>query len=192
MKREPTRRSVSKVRAAATFAALAAIAATAGPALGAGGPASAANYFGGSVALTSDYIYNGLSRTCGAPAAQGDIHFGTSGGKGPAELYAGVWGSAGLGGDLCRRAREIDAYAGVRVALSAAQSFSLTYTHYAFPGGTYIYERIEGRRFDYDEVGATWAFEDRLFLTLAWTPNAIRYGGYDIERDRSALAFGAQ
>jgi uncharacterized protein (TIGR02001 family) len=174
------------------IAALAAMGATAGTAFGADGLASAANYVGGSVALTSDYVYNGLSRTCGAPAAQADLHAGTSGGKGPSELYAGVWGSAGLGGDYCRQAREIDLYAGLRLALTAAQSLSLSYTHYAFPGGTYIYQQIEGRRFDYDELGATWAFEDRLFLTLTWTPNAIDYRDYGIERDRRAVSFGMQ
>ncbi len=182
-------------RAAATIGAIVALA---GAAFGAGEPASAANYFGGSVALTSDYVYKGLSRTCGAPAAQAGANVSTSGGKGPAELYAGVWGSAGLGGDNCRRAREVDAYAGLRVSPSATQSLSLSYIHYAFPGGTYLYQRLEGRRYDYDELGATWAFEDRVFLTLAWTPNAIRYEyalryrQYAIERDRSALSFGVQ
>jgi len=181
----------AKAARIAAFAALAAMAAVARAAFGAGGPPSA-NYLGGSVALTSDYVYNGISRTCGAPAAQGDIHASTAGGKGPAELYAGVWGSAGLGGDNCRRAREVDLYGGLRLALSAAQSLSLNYTHYAFPGGTYLYERIEGRRFDYDELGATWAFQDRVFLTLAWTPNAFEYREYALRRNRSALTFGAQ
>lgn len=167
-------------------------AASAGAAFGAGPPASALNDVGGSLALTSDYVYHGLSRTCGAPAAQADLHLGTSGGEGPTELYAGAWGSQGLGDSYCRQAREIDLYAGVRLAPTATQSLALTYIHYAFPGGTYLYERIGGRRLDYDEIGGTWAFEDRLFLTLAWTPNAVEYRPAGIKRDRSAASLGVQ
>lgn len=173
-------------------AKIAAIATSALAVFGGGGAASATDYFGGSLALTSDYVYKGVSRTCGAPAAQADVHVGSSGGEAPSEIYAGVWGSAGLGGDYCRRAREINLYAGVRLSPSATQSLNLSYVHYAFPGGTYLYEGLEGHRFDYDELDGTWAFEDRVFLSLAWTPNAIRYGEYSVDRDRSALSFGAQ
>ncbi len=150
----------------------------------------------GSVALVSDYVYHGLSRTCGGPAAQAGVQIGSAGGEAPAETFVGVWGSAGLGGDDCRRAREIDLYAGQRVALSADQNLTLTYVHYAFPGGVYLYPPIEGRRLDYDELGATWAFEDRLYLSLSFTPNAVEYRGeefgYAVVRERSALSFGAQ
>ncbi|MGH8220136.1 MAG: TorF family putative porin [Steroidobacteraceae bacterium] len=182
--------SLAAIRAAATIAALAALAvALLGPSV----PASAADYFGGSIGLTSDYIYKGLSHTCGAPAAQADLHVSTSGGQAPSEIFAGAWGSVGLGADdSCRRSREINLYAGMRVAPSAAQSLRLTYIHYAFPGGTYLYEGLEGRRFDYDELGGTWAFEDRLFLSLAWTPNALEYPEYGFKRDRTALSFGVQ
>lgn len=176
------------MRAAPTLA-MATLAITA---LGQAVPASATDYLGGSVALASDYVYNGLSHTCGAPAIQADLHVSSSGGNAPSELFAGAWGSAGLGDDYCRTAREINLYAGMRWAPTAAQSLTLSYIHYAFPGGAYLYERLEGRRFDYDELSGTWAFEDRLYLSLAWTPNAIAYREYAIERSRSALSFGVQ
>ena len=42
----------------------------------------------GSVALTSDYVFRGVSQTDGKPALQGGIEFASEGG-----FYAGAWGS---------------------------------------------------------------------------------------------------
>ena len=159
--------------------------------MAASAPAIAAQ-IGGSVTLTSDYVYEGLSRTCGGPAAQGDVHGSVPSGTGTAEAFAGVWGSAGLGSSYCRAAREIDLYAGARWALGATSNLTLTYVHYAFPGGIYVYERLEGRRYDYDELAGRWAFENRVYVTLGWTPNAIEYRYGQLSRARSALHFGAE
>ena len=159
-----------------------------GAALAAAAPAFAGQ-FGGSVALTSDYVYEGLSRTCGGPAAQADLH---ASGTGPMATFGGVWGSAGVGDDYCRAAREVDLYLGERWALDASNSVALRYVHYAYPGGIYLYEGLEGHRLDYDELGATWAFEDRFQLTLGWTPNAAEYRDYRLVRDRSAVHFGGE
>jgi uncharacterized protein (TIGR02001 family) len=153
---------------------------------------AAAGDFGGSATLASDYVYHGLSRTCGAPAVQAGLQFRSAGGEAPSETYVGAWASMGLGRSLCRSGREIDLFAGQRLAVNGSSSITLGYVHYAFPGGSYLYEPLEGHRFDYDELAGTWALQDRLFLTLAWTPNAIEYRGYGIERGRSALSFGAQ
>jgi uncharacterized protein (TIGR02001 family) len=180
------------MRASASLSVVLGIATLASAARGVAGD------LGGSLALTSDYVYQGISRTCGGPAAQADLRFRSAGGEAPWETFAGVWGSAGLARSLCNASREIDLYAGQRIALGGSSSLTLTYVHYAFPGGSYVYERLEGRRFDYDELGGMWALEDRLFVTLAWTPNALEYrlypaaGAYTLARDRSALSFGAQ
>lgn len=142
--------------------------------------------------LTSDYVYDGLSRTCGGPAAQADVHANLPSSTGTTETFVGVWGSQGLGSSYCRSAREIDLYAGVRWAFASTQNVTLTYVHYAYPGGIYLYERLEGHRLDYDELSGTWAFEDRLYLTLGWTPNAIEYQDGRIGRGRDALRFSAE
>src|SRR5580704_19476437 len=68
--------------------------------------------FGGSLALTSDDIYHGISQTCGDPAAQADLHYRSAGGQAPSEAFAGLWGSAGLGQSECGKAREFNLYAG--------------------------------------------------------------------------------
>jgi uncharacterized protein (TIGR02001 family) len=159
-----------------------------GAALAATAPAFAAQ-LGGSVALTSDYVYEGLSRTCGGPAAQADAH---ASGTGAVATFGGVWGSAGIGGTYCHAAREVDIYLGQRWALDASNTVAIRYVHYGYPGGTYLYERIEGHRLDYDELRASWAFEDRIQVSLGWTPNAAEYQGYHVVRGRSAVNFGAE
>ena len=57
--------------------------------------------FGGSFALTSDDVFHGISQSCGDPAVQGDLDYRSSGGLAATEVFAGVWGSAGLGRSRC-------------------------------------------------------------------------------------------
>ena len=150
---------------------------------------------GGSLALTADDVYRGISQTCGHPAAQADVHVRDQGGSNWA-AFVGVWGSAGLSGGACGSARELDTYAGYNLALSADLSATLTYTRYAFPGGGYGNRHLFGERYDYDQLGMSWDLMDRLFLTLAWTPDALGYRRYEgsllTEQDRSAFAYGAE
>ena len=148
--------------------------------------------FGGSLALTNDYIYHGLSQTCGDPAAQADLHYRSSGGESASEVFAGVWGSTGLRRSDCGRAREVDAYAGYSVALGQDSSASFTYSHYANPGGTYTLEPVAGYRYDYDTLEAQWAWLDEVYATLGWTPDGLRFGKYRPHQDRSALSYGLQ
>jgi len=59
----------------------------------------------GNVALTSDYVWRGISQTDGSPAVQGGFDAGFDSG-----LYAGIWGSnIDFGGD---ESLEVDTYAG--------------------------------------------------------------------------------
>ena len=150
---------------------------------------------GGSVALTSDDVYRGISLTCGHPAAQADVHAREVGASGWA-AFVGVWGSAGLSDQPCGSARELDLYAGYNVALGPDVSATFTYTRYAFPGGDYTNPYLAGDRYDYDELASSWGFMGRLYLTLSWTPDAIGYQNYDgmfeTEHKRSAFAYGLQ
>jgi uncharacterized protein (TIGR02001 family) len=148
--------------------------------------------FGGSLALTSDDVFHGISQTCGDPAAQGDLHYRSSGGEAPTEAFAGVWGSAGVGESVCDKARELNLYAGYTLAVGPDSSATLTYTHYEYPGGAYILQPIAGYRYDYDALEAQWAWQDQVYLTVAWTPDALRYLNYSVARDRSALSYGLQ
>ena len=150
---------------------------------------------GGSLALTADDVYRGVSQTCGHPAAQADVHLREHGTSAWA-AFAGVWGSAGLSASPCGSARELDAYAGYSLALSTGVSATFTYTHYAFPGGGYGNPHLSGERYDYDQLGMSWDFLDRLYFTLAWTPDAVGYEYYRgtrrTEQNRNALAYGME
>jgi uncharacterized protein (TIGR02001 family) len=150
---------------------------------------------GGSLALTADDVYRGVSQTCGHPAAQADAHLREVGASGWT-AFAGVWGSAGLSGTPCGSAKELDAYAGYNMALNGDLSASFTYTRYAFPGGGYGNPHLSGQRYDYDQLGTSWDLMGRVYLTLAWTPDAIRYERYEgllrMSKNRSALAYGLE
>lgn len=148
--------------------------------------------FGGSLALTSDYVNHGISQTCGHPAAQGGLDYRSAGGKSPNESFAGVWGSVGLGQTACGKGREVDFYAGYSFATSANSSATLTYTHYDYPGGGYTLPRLAGYRYDYDSVEAQWAWQDEVYLSLAWTPDALHLGYESFARNRRALTYGLQ
>jgi len=147
------------------------------PALLGSRAALATGTFGGSLALTSDYVYQGLSLTCGGSAAQADVHYQIGPAQSATRSFLGVWGSAGLGREPCHQDREINLYAGQRFAAGADSSITLSYVHYAYPGGSYIYEPLAGRRYDYDQLGISWAYQDRLYVSAEWTPNAVRYAG---------------
>jgi uncharacterized protein (TIGR02001 family) len=148
--------------------------------------------FGGSLALTTDYVFHGISQTCGEPAAQGDVHFRSAGGESAAEAFAGVWGSVGLGQSGCDQAREINFYGGYSLPITADSNATLTYTHYGYPGGGYAIGRLAGYRFDYDALEAQWAWQDQVYLSVAWTPNALHYEYHEVLRNRSALSYGLQ
>lgn len=158
-------------------------------------PAAAAVDAGGSLALTSDDVYRAISQTCGHPAIQADLHVRERGASNWA-AFAGAWGSAGLGGNPCGRAKELDAYLGYSLALTPDLSATLTYTRYAFPGGDYGNPHLDGQRYDYDQFAMSWDIAERLYLTLAWTPDALQYERYEgqfrREQDRGALAYGAE
>lgn len=151
---------------------------------------------GGSLALTQDDVYRGVSLTCGHPAAQADLHLRERG-AGYWAAFVGAWGSAGLSGAPCGTAREVDLYAGYSLALNPNLSTTLTYTRYTFPGGGYGNPHLSGDRYDYDQIGMSWSFRERLYLTVAWTPDALYYERYpggrvETEQGRSAFAYGAE
>jgi uncharacterized protein (TIGR02001 family) len=164
-----------------------------------GWPAARANAVdaGGSLAVTQDDVYRGVSQTCGHPAAQADLHVRA---HGPSywAAFAGVWGSIGLSGSgsPCGGARELDAYLGYSLALTADLSATFTYTRYNFPGGGYGNPHVSGDRYDYDQIGTSWSVADRLYLDVAWTPDALRYYRYEglprTRQNRSAFSYGVE
>jgi uncharacterized protein (TIGR02001 family) len=150
---------------------------------GAARTAWAAGSVGGSLDVTSDYIYHGLSESHGDPAVQADIHYRTDfGAAAAAENFIGLWGST-ISSGATGGSYELNAYLGRTFLLNANSSATLTYVHYAYPDD-------HGRpRYDYDELAAGWAYEDRVFATVAWTPDTARYSERGLGRCCRALSY---
>ena len=90
----------------------------------------------GSLSLTSDYIFRGISQSNQQPALQGGVELSAANGA-----YAGAWGSSiSWLSDLSTAAAplsssiELDAYAGYRGKLADAVAFDVGAQYYAYPG----------------------------------------------------------
>jgi uncharacterized protein (TIGR02001 family) len=114
------------------------LAVMAGAVAGVSGTAHAEGAFSGSVALTSDYVFRGVTQTSGNPALQGSFDY-TNG-----LFYAGVWGSSvDFGAD---ESVELDAYLGV-TPTTGPVSWDLALIGYFYPGAG-----DDGAEYDYMET----------------------------------------
>lgn len=141
-------------------------------------PAHADVDLSGSLALTSDYIQQGLSQTRGEPALQGGLR---------AQLdehwTVGAWGSAidryaGPGARL-----ELDVYAARAWTITPDWIASVTATHYFYPND------VRYVRYDYDDIAASLGYRSMLFATVAWSPNYVDSSYRGVSKDRSALSY---
>lgn len=117
----------------------------------------------GNLALTSDYLFRGLSQSSQDPALQGGVEAGHSSG-----WYAGVWGSnVSWLSDLSTSAApisssvEVDAYAGWRGNIGESLKLDAGLYTYYYPG-------------DFPH-GFTKANTTELYASLAWGIAALKY-----------------
>lgn len=106
--------------------------------LGAGLAAAGAACAGttGSLALTSDYLFRGISQTDQDPALQGGIEYAAESG-----FYVGAWGSnvswlSDLDSDALpiSNSLELDVYGGYRGSFGESVGFDLGAVYYYYPG----------------------------------------------------------
>jgi uncharacterized protein (TIGR02001 family) len=120
---------------------------------------------GGDLALTSDYIYRGVSESDGHAAAQGDVHLSTSGGT-----YVGVWTSS-RDKDLQPGASAVlDVYLGQRFELSSAWNATISARSHYYLGAS-EYEPSA----DHQEIAVAAGYLDRWSFSVTAIPNAVRY-----------------
>lgn len=81
------------------------------------------------VALTSNYVWRGMTQTDNRPAIQGGFDIGYKG------LYAGVWGSNIDFGDDYDTSVEIDLYVGYANEISGL-TYDINYCQYTYPSET--------------------------------------------------------
>ncbi|HET9664272.1 MAG TPA: TorF family putative porin [Burkholderiales bacterium] len=100
------------------------------------GMASAHAGTSGSLTLTSDYVFRGISQTNQEPALQGGVEYAADSG-----FYVGTWGSnvswlSDLSTGLApvSSSLELDAYAGYRGKFSDAVGFDVGALYYWYPG----------------------------------------------------------
>jgi uncharacterized protein (TIGR02001 family) len=124
--------------------------------------------WGGNLALTSDYIYRGLSESDGRAAIQGDLHADTPGGT-----FGGVWASSRARSLEPGAWADVEVYLGHRFDLSTSWSATLTARSHYLPGGG-AGEPSD----DYQEVAAGLTYLDRWGLSVAVIPSAVRYWYY--------------
>jgi uncharacterized protein (TIGR02001 family) len=119
---------------------------------------------GGSLAVTSDYIYRGYSETNNKPAGQLDLHVSTLSGT-----FVGVWTST-----LDAKYRpyadfDVEEYIGQRFLLSSAWNTSITATNYSYVGGHQHYSS------DYQQITGSVSYLDRWTFSVSFIPNMLRY-----------------
>ena len=132
----------------------------------------------GSLAVTSDYIQQGVSQTQGEPALQGGLRAQID-----ERWTVGAWASAIDRYHSEGASAEIDLYAARAWRLSPEWIASVTATHYFYPDDApYV-------NYDYDEVTASVGYRSMVFGTVAWSPNYgdASYRGY--ADDRSTLSY---
>ncbi len=132
----------------------------------------------GTVALTSDYVFRGVSQTYGEAALQGSVNY-----QGPVGWFAGAWGSNVQPYPFGVHAAEANLYGGFARALGSEWATRATYTRYL-----YAWDR-RSAPYDYGELSLTLAFEDRFAATVSYQPDSTRYAIPGYVRNRPAAAY---
>ena len=123
--------------------------------------------YGGNVAVTTDYIYRGVSESDGHAAVQLDLHADL-----PAVGFVGAWAST-RDRDLEPGAGyELELYLGHRFDLSTTWALSLAARSHYLLGG----EREPSD--DFQELSAALTWSDRWSVSVAVLPSAVRYWYY--------------
>jgi len=128
-------------------------------------PCSAAeDDWGGSVALTSDYLVRGISRTSNQAALQLDVHYSN-----PNGFVAGAFASNTRIDPYNPTDAEISAFVGFVRNLAADWRAKILLSHYAYPWNQ------EGSNYNYDELDFDAAYRGWLHISLNYSPNSPRY-----------------
>ena len=126
--------------------------------------ANAAQTIGGSLALTSDYLVRGISRSNHELALQADVNFVTDGG-----YFAGLFASNVQFDSGDRRSAELSAFAGFAWQATDAWRAKITSSYYG-----YIWND-SGSQYNYAELGIDAAYDDWLDFSIVYSPDAPRY-----------------
>ncbi|MCQ4163887.1 TorF family putative porin [Tahibacter harae] len=128
-------------------------------------PAAQALDFSGSAALTSDYVFRGISQTQGNAAPQLGARLVLDSG-----FYGALWGSSVDYGDAAGSDAEVDLVAGWNRTFAGRWNLDVNLTRFTYPGTR------APLNLDYNEVIATLALDQRWWLLLGWSENVLASG----------------
>jgi uncharacterized protein (TIGR02001 family) len=126
-------------------------------------PTRAADEWGGSAALSSDYFVRGISRTSNEAALQLDLHYSN-----PNGFVAGVFASNTRIDRGEPRDVELSAFIGFVWNIDADWRTRVLASHYAYP-----WNRM-GSHYNYDEIDLDIAYQGWLHFDLGYSPNSPR------------------
>lgn len=138
-------------------------------------PAAQALDFSGSAALTSDYVFRGISQTQGAAAPQLGARLALDSG-----VYGALWGSRVGYGDVVGSDAEVDLIAGWNRTLAGRWNLDVNLTRFTYPG-----TRAPLNPY-YSEVITTLTLDQRWWLLLGWSENVLATGERGIYTEAGA------
>lgn len=138
----------------------------------AGEPAFAGS---GNVALTTDYVFRGLTQTWGRPAVQGGADLDAGG------FHAGFWGSSISGRSYPGGVLELDLYADYGRSPAPGWSWRVGLYGYVYPGANLDRARpaLPSRSPNTLEANAALSWK---WLTLKYSRALTNYFGVDVEQ----------
>lgn len=150
---------------------IATLAAALVPGLANGMPASNIT---GNVAVTSDYMFRGLTQTWGRPAIQGGADYAN-----PNGFAAGFWSSSISGRSYPGGVMELDLYASYGQAINRDWSWRAGIYGYAYPGANLDQAGLPSRSLDTVEANAALTWKQ---FTLKYNHSLTDYFGVDTEQ----------
>jgi uncharacterized protein (TIGR02001 family) len=126
--------------------------------------ACAADEWGGSAALSSDYFVRGISRTSNDPALQLDLHYAN-----PNGFVAGAFASNTRIDSGEPRDAEVSGFVGYVRNIGESWSARVLVSHYAYPWNR------AGSHYNYDELDLDISYQGWLHFSAGYSPNSPRF-----------------
>lgn len=124
----------------------------------------AANEWGGSLDLTSDYFVRGVSRSSDHAALQLDVHY-----LNPNGFLAGAFASTTQIDSRESRDVELSGFIGYAWNVRDDWHARVLASHYAYPWNQ------AGSHYNYDELDVDLGYQDWLHIGLTYSPNSARF-----------------
>jgi uncharacterized protein (TIGR02001 family) len=135
---------------------------------------TAANPVTGNVAVTSDYMFRGLTQTWGQPAIQGGADYAN-----PNGFAAGFWGSSISERSYPGGAMELDLYASYGRAINSDWSWRAGLYGYVYPGANLDQAGLPSRSLNTAEANVALSWK---MLTLKYNRALTDYFGVDTQQ----------